>query len=383
LFNGSSAAGTSKLQNNTADLIDEHEMTICAWVQSSGVGEDSGGTLVSLDEAQSGVLIQHYSSLSKLVFGAKFASVNGAWTFPIVEDTWCAVAVSYDTDTPNDLTARVNFADVTVTQLSTPSGAAPNLNTGYCVGNNSGQNYTWQGRIAHVQIFNRILFADEMDACLWVPGSITSGLRLWLPMTKASDTTDKSGNGFDGTPTDLNSGSNGPILSTQSALARGITVVPPLDVSIVNDAPVWTYMTVTQHLIPRYACGVGQPNNWSTTRSIAPAGQLIGAGPMSVIRGNGSTSSQTVKAVVITEDYDNAANLALYGSGEYNQSGYKPAVLRPVVRDLTIAGHDETGTNYVSAGVVGNDPINRIPWNRIQRCMAGCSCRAPALLSTT
>jgi hypothetical protein len=72
------------------------------------------------------------------------------------------------------------------------------MSNGYCVGNFSNQTHTWDGRIAHVQVFNRILSAAEMDACLRDPGSVKAGLRLWLPMSNAISLPDESGNGFSG-----------------------------------------------------------------------------------------------------------------------------------------------------------------------------------------
>jgi hypothetical protein len=82
------------------------------------------------------------------------------------------------------------------------------------VGNLSGQNNTWDGRIAHVQIFNRILSAAEMDACLKDPGSVKHGLRLWLPMLNNADVNDRSGNDLHAAGTALET-ANGPLYNTR------------------------------------------------------------------------------------------------------------------------------------------------------------------------
>jgi hypothetical protein len=82
--------------------------------------------------------------------------------------------------------------------------------TGYSVGNNASQGHTWNGRIAHVQVFNSILSFENAEAALRNPGSITSGLRLYLPMRNSTDVSDHSGNPFHGTPTDLENASNFP-----------------------------------------------------------------------------------------------------------------------------------------------------------------------------
>jgi hypothetical protein len=75
---------------------------------------------------------------------------------------------------------------------------------------------------------------------------------------------------------------------------------------------------------------------------------------MSVIRGNAQTQHQAVKAVVKTEDFGELT--AQWSGGEYKHSEYRPAILRPVLRDCTIVGHDETGTNYGPGGVVNDNP---------------------------
>ena len=176
-------------------------------------------------------------------------------------------------------------------------------------------------------------------------------------MDNASDVNDRSGNGFHATATAVDTGADGPPVFSSPNVPPGITVVPPAEVQIVNNAPVWKYMTVTQHVIPRYAWGVLQPAISTGTRSIAPAGELRGWGPMSVIRGNSSTEMLSdlidYRAVVITEDIDRIT--AMFGSGEYQQN-LKPAVLRPVIRDVSIWGHDDTSTNYTDNGKVSNQP---------------------------
>jgi hypothetical protein len=140
----------------------------------------------------------------------------------------------------------------------------------------------------------------------------------------------------------------------------GITVVPPVKFETMAGSPVLQFMTVSQHVIPRYA-GAAAPSGQSR-KSIGPAGQLIGWGPISVIRGNAQTQQLSVKAVVVTEDFGKVT--AQWSSGEHEHPEYRPAILRPVVRDCTIAGHDETGTNYQAAGVVNNDPGR---WNPAEK----------------
>jgi hypothetical protein len=138
----------------------------------------------------------------------------------------------------------------------------------------------------------------------------------------------------------------------------GVTVIPPVSHSIVRGALQPQYMTVTQHVIPRYVSGATQPTEQPGV-AVGPAGQLVGWGPMSVLRGNAQTQRQKVKAVVKTEDFGELT--AQWSSGQFKQPNYRPAILRPAVRDCTIAGHDETGSNYFANGVVSGNPGKNNP----------------------
>ena len=150
----------------------------------------------------------------------------------------------------------------------------------------------------------------------------------------------------------------GPLTAQNTPLPPGITVIPPASHKVVNRVAVPQFMTVTQHVIPRYVSGAPQPPD-QPGKSVGPAGQLTGWGPMSVLCGNAQTQRQPVKAVVKTEDFGEL--IAQWSSGEYGKKEYRPAILRPAIRDCTIAGYDETRSNYASAGVVSNEPGKHNP----------------------
>jgi hypothetical protein len=326
---------SSKLQNNSANVLgSSEELTFCAWVYLRTLGEGNDGILVALDPTASGMWIQCASG-PKLAFIANFGITDGSWTFPVTTGRWISVAISYSkAQVEVDPKFRIDFVDVPPVEVSNPDGSSPNFGTGYCIGNLSGQNFTWDGRIAHVQIFNRILTVDEMDACLQAPGSVTNGLRLWLPMTSADDISDRSTNGFHGTPTALVSEIDGPMITNQPGVVSGVTI---LSHGVTN---------VTRHIIPRYANGVDYP-----------AGQLRGSGPASVIRATAGTESASPNGVVATEEYE-------YPIAEWQSDTEttRKAVLQATVRDLSVAGYDETGTDYEAGGLVFNEPAM---WNPI------------------
>jgi hypothetical protein len=214
LFNGAAANPNSKLENTSASLLGtSDEVTICAWLFPTGQGEavsTMGGVAVALDEAGSNFDLFHPTNSENLTFRARYSSADSLSTFAVPHNVWTHVAIAHKYTSGSTPTIRVNYQTVTPTQTG-PLGSPVAVNPGFCIGNVTGQTNTWAGRIAHVQVFNRLLSAGEMDAVLREPGSIKYGLRLWLPMSSAAqaDTTDRSGNDFHPTGTALET-ANGP-----------------------------------------------------------------------------------------------------------------------------------------------------------------------------
>jgi hypothetical protein len=161
-FNGQD----SKLAHTSADVLNgSNDITICAWVYPVSSGEGGEGVVVALDESASGVALRHDSG-STLALWANFGTTDGKWVFPVKHNKWSAVAVTYNkSSTSNSAQARVDFVDMTETPTM-PAGSLPGVNSGHCVGNINDGSKAWDGRIANVQIFNRILSAAEMDAAL-------------------------------------------------------------------------------------------------------------------------------------------------------------------------------------------------------------------------
>lgn len=134
--------------------------------------------------------------------------------------------------------------------------------------------------------------------------------------------------------------------SGKAPLPPGVTLVP----AGYNDRVQW--------VIPRYANG-----------KTPPAGELIGWGPMSVVRGNADTEKLPAarRAIVITEDFDKP--LRQFHSQLPNDKDALPPVLQPVIRDLTIAGRDVKGDDYWGPGDVndsgnpGVDKYDGLRWN--------------------
>jgi hypothetical protein len=324
LFDGAD----SKLENTGADVLNSsQELTFTAWIHPDGPGESSAGMVFTLDElAGLESFYVAYSGSGTLVIskGAGAMGTSGAWTIPINDDEWNAVCVRLDFSVSNlPPTARVNYEEVTVTQISgNPSDIEDQPATGYCVGNRQQQNFTWDGRIAQVQVFNAVLSDTNADAALRAPGSYTTARRLYLPMRGAGDIADHSGNGFDGTATKLATGISGPAIFTNPlGTPPGIALLAP------GIAP------VLQYTIPRFADGNGHP-----------AGQLRGWGSGSAVQGTsyGPADGSSPQRIMVTQDWDTQLmrqwDNGPADDGEEPPTEYVEAVLQPVVRDVSILG---------------------------------------------
>jgi hypothetical protein len=348
-FNGD-LAGTSKVLNEDANVLAESDtMTITAWVKAAGVGEGGFGTVLRLDEGGQ-IVLQHQPSANKYGFAAVWKSnsnlVVATWTFDAIDNQWTCLQVTYDKSAVNnDPLVYVDGTAVAVTPGSTqPSGTPPVVEPGYSVGNDESVVVTWDGELAHVQVHNRILSKAELDACRQAPGSVLQDLRLWLPMPKLDDTKDLSGLGFDGTPTDVTTGTDGPVLSLTRDMLSGNRILPA------------GITALAQHIIPRFHNGMKHPS-----------GELRGWGAKSIIAATTTTQNQPNKAIVVTEGnhVDPPEDISEWQNGSAGPPpvlyGADPAVLQPTLADCTIIGYIEN-YNWTQTGDVNDQPrIHNLP----------------------
>jgi hypothetical protein len=198
-FNGT----TSVLQRTTGDVMGGSRLfTMAAWIFRDAVGEASPTIFVAGPDGFGFKVRGKSATLGTLQFTAAGFATDGQFDFPASGSVWHPVAVSYDSNlTTNVPVARVDFAPVTVTTVTTPVGAWTAPTVGWAIGNTANTANTWDGAIAFMQVWNRILTAEEMDAALRAPGCILSGLRLFVPMWNLTRLFDLSGLGFHGTHT--------------------------------------------------------------------------------------------------------------------------------------------------------------------------------------
>lgn len=184
-FNGSTSF-IDKIQGLFPGNLPSVIITVLAWTYAKGQGEGNNGAIYVTSFSQNRPNLRHNNSADTLSFVNGASVTNGIWTFPALDNQWNAVAVQYDRSlVTNDPAARVNFADVTVTETSTPVGVPGVPSTaGYTIGNTSNRLSTWDGFIGPIQVFYgpSLMSTSEMDAALMAPGAITKNLLFWNHM---------------------------------------------------------------------------------------------------------------------------------------------------------------------------------------------------------
>jgi len=209
LFN----ATTSK-NEHTTESLDSAQMTFLWWHFALGQGEGPFGRVVVIDEAESQFVVRHQNAANQLYIQYLWdtATKEHSILFTATDNIWNAIGASYDrSSSANSWTVRVNFAAATgVTLFDTGVTAPVTGGAGWCIGNRSNQQRTWDGRIAFFQRFNVVLTAAEIDSALLKPGSIRRGLQNDKPMWHATYLADYV-TGLVGTGTSLATADGPPI----------------------------------------------------------------------------------------------------------------------------------------------------------------------------
>jgi hypothetical protein len=180
-------ATTTKVEDTTLTGFDVSQFTLGGWLWAISTGEGTFGRVFCADENEqtNGFYLSHTAVASRLRFQYNWnAGANpGTWTFAATDGQYNAVAVKYDRGaTTNDPVARVNFSAPTITEATTPSGTATAPNAGYCIGNRSAADRTWDGGIMDLQFHPTLLSDSDMDKMLKVPGSVRTTGAYWWPL---------------------------------------------------------------------------------------------------------------------------------------------------------------------------------------------------------
>lgn len=188
-----------------APVLTPVQHTIVAWIKPNSLPATFGcvGLLATFP---TGILLHNDGNITVL---ETFGTTSGDWhgVAGITTGAWIAVAVTYDgSSTANNpsvytrLEGASSLTSLSVVQDIAPVGSFITVADAWCCGGVS-TSYPFDGKIAYLQLFDRILSAPELNAAVSNPGSVTSGLLVhWAQMDDPSDGAfDSSGNGNTGT----------------------------------------------------------------------------------------------------------------------------------------------------------------------------------------
>lgn len=163
-------------------------LSVGMFIARDGEGGNSSGRMIDKGNA-----FQLYNlSPTYRFFALKWASTNGEWSIPRPSATayhYLLWTYSYSSTTNDPIGYLDGFAQ-TVTEVTTPVGTATDSDVGQAVTiGNIIDTRSWDGRIAHVAIWNRILTADEARyLCAVAPNapqdddSLVNGLVFYLSL---------------------------------------------------------------------------------------------------------------------------------------------------------------------------------------------------------
>jgi hypothetical protein len=183
--------------------------TIVAWIKPDTFGVSGRSTVFLGYNSSSGALV----GLSATPAGtngsfkleASFSGAFARWQAPdddLTPGQWCGIAAAFDgSSASNDplLYRKIGSDPVssrTVTELLSPAGSLVTSYDGWWSGGVL-TSYAFDGRIAYVRLYNRVLSQTEVGNELSTPGSVTNGLVVaWDFQSNANDS---SGNNRHGT----------------------------------------------------------------------------------------------------------------------------------------------------------------------------------------
>lgn len=183
-FGTTDGAATTDVVTTTY-ATDHTQMTWAMWIWITGAGGGSFGRVVT---NTAGDRTMWYDSAGGIfLWTVGFTTFGGQWSIAIPSTgAWHHLAWTYDAgSTANDPIMYVDGSSVTVTEVQAPSGTLLTTGTAFLIGNRNDGIRHWNGKIAEVAHWNRILSAGEiatLGTSGFTPGCIKSGLVAYWPL---------------------------------------------------------------------------------------------------------------------------------------------------------------------------------------------------------
>lgn len=162
--------------------------TIHCWIRRASAGELGYGEVICLENGSAvrQFIFQNDNGDAGwgMVFQVNFSGGVYVWSCPYPGDTlWHSYTITYD-GTSGGPAIYKDGVSQSITVRVTGSGTLPTDETTLIIGNRSDTTETWDGGIAEVAFWNRILSTDEitMLGAGYAPSFVTEGLVLYIPM---------------------------------------------------------------------------------------------------------------------------------------------------------------------------------------------------------
>jgi hypothetical protein len=193
-------------QSNDYIVIGDHDgldlpwpFTICAWIAPDDAGQQSNGRIIDKGggNLSSGwtFLTDGSQQLVLYVNGGSGGNALGSGSGDVNYGVWQHVAVAYGTDGSAHF-----YTDGTDAGTDT-GGSSPTANTqAVWIGARANDsNREFDGKMAHIQLFDVELTQAEIATLMYRPGAIPRGLVAWWPIVGSSTEPDWGGGGYNST----------------------------------------------------------------------------------------------------------------------------------------------------------------------------------------
>lgn len=232
-------AVNSRLLNGTTDLInfgraaavdDLGPLTGCAWIKPAGLGGGGFGRILAKENTgANGAWNFFVNTNNSLKFSKDFATTdldrtsgNNAIS---LSGTWQHVCVTWDgTATTSGVVLYAGGTALSSTGTTGVGTEVSDAALNVIVGNRQNAGRAFNGNLAYVQIFSRVLSASEIQQIMLQPESVTSGLVFYATLQGVSPETDDSTTALSGTltGTTVDTG-DGPTLQEPATCLSGWT----------------------------------------------------------------------------------------------------------------------------------------------------------------
>ena len=157
--------GVDDYINFNSKFLPNGTLTISAWIYPSGASENGRGKIVTDSQTGgAGVSFSYISSSTRISFSedGDFGGCGGSGTNSVPFNTWSHVVAVRNINATNTLISLYVNSILKLNNQTCMLPTTPNSNV--LIGNRLGQDYTFNGIIDEVHVWNRVLSAGEINA---------------------------------------------------------------------------------------------------------------------------------------------------------------------------------------------------------------------------